>query len=105
MGVVVLRGNCPTNRGGCPIGVIVGGVDVPRGSCPGVNWQRGSCPMGIIVLQGSCPRVSCPQGSCPRGSHPGVVLFHDSSINCTPMHNKGPELYLNLRLFLPSCPR
>ena len=41
MGVVVLRGNCltnrgncPTNRGSCPKGVIVPGVDVPRGSCP-----------------------------------------------------------------------
>ena len=66
MGVVVVRGNCPTNRGGCPIGVIVLGVDVPRGSCPGDNWQRGSCPTGVIVLQGSCPQGSCPRGSCPR---------------------------------------
>ena len=31
MGVVVLRGNCPTNRGICPIGVIVLVGD----------WQRG----------------------------------------------------------------
>ena len=30
MGVVVLRGNCPINRGSCPIGVIVLGVDVHR---------------------------------------------------------------------------
>ena len=41
MGVVVLRGNHSTYRGNCPIGVIVLGVDVPRGSCPG-----GSCPGG-----------------------------------------------------------
>ena len=34
MGVVVLKGNCPTNRGSCPIGYILG-VDVLRGSCPG----------------------------------------------------------------------
>ena len=42
MGVVVLRGNCPTNRVSSPIGVIVLGVDVLGG-----NWQRGgSCPTG-----------------------------------------------------------
>ena len=70
MGVVVLRGNCPTNRGSCPIGVIFLGVDVPRGSCPGVNCPRGSCPMRVIFLQGSCPWGNCPQGSCPRGSCP-----------------------------------
>ena len=29
MGVVVLKGNCPTNRGSCPIGLIV-----LRGRCP-----------------------------------------------------------------------
>ena len=34
MGVGVLRGDCPTNRGSCPIGLIVLGVDVPRGSYP-----------------------------------------------------------------------
>ena len=35
MGVVVLRGNCPTDRGSCPTGVIVPRVDVPRSSGPG----------------------------------------------------------------------
>ena len=60
MGVVFLGGNCPTNRGSCPIGVIVLGVDVPRGSCPGGNWQGGSCPTGVIVLGGCCQRGSCP---------------------------------------------
>ena len=60
MGVVVLRGNCPTNRRGCPIGVVV----------LGGNWQRGSCPTGVIVLQGSCPQGNCPRGSRPRGSCP-----------------------------------
>ena len=35
MGVVVLGDNSPTNRGSCPIGVIVLVVDVPRGSRPG----------------------------------------------------------------------
>ena len=58
MRVVVLKGNCPTNRGSCPLGVIV-----LSGRCPMwivvlvVNWQRGSYPMGVIVLQGSCPRT------------------------------------------------
>ena len=50
MGVVVLWGNCPTNRGSCPIGVIVLQVNYPCGSCP----------------QGSCPRGSCSRGSCPK---------------------------------------
>ena len=65
MEVVVLRGNCPTNRGSCPVGVIVLGVVVLGG-----NWQRGSCPTGVIVLHGSCLRGNCPKGSCPRGSCP-----------------------------------
>ena len=71
MGVVLLRGNCPTNRGSCPLGVIV-----PRPRCPqavvvlGGNWQGGSCPMGVTVLSGSCPQGSFPRGSCPRGSCP-----------------------------------
>ena len=53
MGVVVLRGDCPTNRGSCPIGVIL-----LRGRCPKQvvvlvgNWQRGSCPKGVIVIMG-----------------------------------------------------
>ena len=75
MGVVVLRVNCPTYRGSCPIGVIVLSVDVPRGSCPGGNWQSGSCPMGVTVLQGDCPQGSCPQGSCPRSSCPRTHKF------------------------------
>ena len=54
MGVVVLRGDCPTNRGSCPIGVIL-----LRGRCPKQvvvlvgNWQRGSCPKGVIFIWGS----------------------------------------------------
>ena len=73
--VVVLRGNCPTNRGNCPWGNCPWGncptgVMVLGGSCPGGNCPRGSCPMGVIVLRGSCPWGSCPQGSCPRGSCP-----------------------------------
>ena len=84
MGVVVLRGNCPTNRGSCPIGVIVLGVDVPRGSCPGGNCPWGSCPMGVIVLQGSCPRGSCPQGGCPRGSCPRGSCPRTHSTTCVP---------------------
>ena len=35
MGVAVHRCNCTTNKGSCPIGVIVLGVDVPSGSRPG----------------------------------------------------------------------
>ena len=46
MGVVVLRGSCPTNRGSCPRGVIVLGVDVPRGNCP-----VGVIGRGVVVLQ------------------------------------------------------
>ena len=68
MGVDVLRGNCPTNRGSCPIWVIVLGVVVLGGNCP---W--GSCPVGVIVLGGSCPLGSCPRGSCPRGSCPRTM--------------------------------
>ena len=51
MGLVVLRGNCPTNRGSCPIGVIVLGVNVPRGSCPGGYLAEGKFSYG-----GICPR-------------------------------------------------
>ena len=69
-GVIVLRGNCPTNSGNCPRGNCPTGVMVLGGSCSGGNCPRGSCPMGVIVLRGSCPRGSCPQGSCPRGSCP-----------------------------------
>ena len=68
--VVVLRGNCPTNRGSCPRGNCPTGVMVLGGSCPGGNCPWGSRPMGVIVLWGSCPQGSCPQGSCPRGSCP-----------------------------------
>ena len=57
MGLVVLRGCCPTNRGICPIGLISLRVDVPRGSFPGDNLQRGSCPMGVIVLRVVAIRV------------------------------------------------
>ena len=35
MGIVILRGNYPTNEGGCPRGVIV---------------LRGICPEGVLVL-------------------------------------------------------
>ena len=47
MGVVVHRGNCPTNRDSCPIGIFVLGVDVPRGSCLGGVIDR-----GVVVLWG-----------------------------------------------------
>ena len=69
MGVVVLRGNCPTNTGSCPMGVIV-----LRGKCHKEivvlmgNWQRGSYPTRVFFQWGSCPRGSNPQGSCLRGS-------------------------------------
>ena len=43
------------------------GVVVPRGNCP---TNEGSCPIGVIVLRGSCPQGGCPWGSCPRGSFP-----------------------------------
>ena len=59
MGVIVLGGNCPTNRGNCPQDNFPTGVMVLWGSCLGGNCPRGSCP------QGSCPRGSCPRGSCP----------------------------------------
>ena len=71
MGVVVLKGNCPTNRGSCPIGVIVLRDRYPQEEVVLVgNWQRHSCPTGVIVLQGGCP-----QGSCPRVVVPGVVVL------------------------------
>ena len=59
-GVIVLRGNCPTNRGNCPRGNCPTGVMVLGGSCPGGNCPGGSCPRGVIALRGSCPRGSCP---------------------------------------------
>ena len=34
MGVIVLGGSCPSNKGDCP---------------------RGNCPTGVMVLEGSCP--------------------------------------------------
>ena len=54
MGVVVLRGNCPTNRG----------------SCPGGNWQRDSCPTGVIV-----PGVIDPRVAVLGVVVPGVVVL------------------------------
>ena len=47
MGVVVLKRNCTTNEGSCPIGVIV---------------LRGRCPEGVIVLRGSCPTTRYCEG-------------------------------------------
>ena len=44
--MIVLGGNCPTNRG---------------------NRPGGNCPMGVMVLQGSCPEGNCPRGSIPMG--------------------------------------
>ena len=84
MGAVVLRVCCPTNRGNCPIGVILLGVDVPRGSCPtGVMVLGGSCPRGRCP-QGSCPRGCCPRGSCPRTKNKDNIHFlmtiHDLKI-------------------------
>ena len=81
MGVVVLRGNCPTNRGSCLIGVIIlrgrylKGVVVLVG-----NWQRGSCSMGVIVLWGTCPTGSCLRGSCPRTWTAWFVMKHRMSL-------------------------
>ena len=47
MGVVVLRVNYPTERGSCPIGVIVLKGRSPKGIVVLVgNWQRGDCIMG-----------------------------------------------------------
>ena len=60
MGVVVLRGNCPIDRGSCLEGKISKGVVVLVGNC-----QRGSCPTRVIVLQ----------GSCPWGNYVGVVIL------------------------------
>ena len=68
MGVVVLRGYCPTNRGSCPIVVIV---------------LRGKCPRGVVVLVGNLQRGSCPTGVklmsygvvVPRVVVPGVVVL------------------------------
>ena len=38
MGVVFLKGNCPTNRGSCPIEIIV---------------LKGRYPKGVVVLVGN----------------------------------------------------
>ena len=56
-------GNCPTNRGICPIWVIVLKGRYPKGVVVLVgNWQRGSCPTGVIFLRGSCPQGSLSCG-------------------------------------------
>ena len=76
MGVVVLRGNCPTNTGSCPIGVIVLRDGCPNGVVVLIgNWQRGSCLSGVILLWGSCPQGSCHTGSCSRGSCPKTTRW------------------------------
>ena len=50
MGVVILRGNCPTNRGSCLIGAIVLRDRCPKGIVALVgNWQRGSCLTGVYI--------------------------------------------------------
>ena len=77
--VVVLRGNCPTNRGNCPRGNCPTGVIVLGGSCPGGDCPRGS-PMGVMVLLGNFPRGSCPWGSCPRSSCPRTLIPDDLEI-------------------------
>ena len=74
--VIVLRGNCPTNRGNCPRGNCPTGVVVLGGSCPGGNCPQGSCPIGVIVLRGSYPRGSCPVTMVVLGVVvPGVVVL------------------------------
>ena len=58
MGVYVLGGSCPSNKGGialrgnCLIGVII--------------WRGG----GLVVLVGSNQRVVALVGSCSRGNCP-----------------------------------
>ena len=57
MGLVVLRGNCPTNRGSCPIGVIVQRSRCPKGVIGrGVVVLQGSLSYGVVVLE---PRAPC----------------------------------------------
>ena len=51
--VVVLWGNCPTNEGSFPIGVIVVGGGGVMG-----KW--------VVVLGGNCPHGSCLRGSCAQ---------------------------------------
>ena len=81
MGVVVLRGNCPTNRGNCPIGVVVLRVNVPRDSCPRGELVGGSCPVGVIV--------------------PGVV-FRESHIAFYDIQFSNPSTYTHRTLTSPS---
>ena len=57
MGVYVLGGSCPSNKGGI----------VLRGNClTGVIIRRG----GVVVLVGSNQRVVALVGSCSRGNCP-----------------------------------
>ena len=51
-GVVDLRGNCPTNEGSCPIGVII---------------MRGRYPEGYLSLRVIGRGVVVPGGNCPTG--------------------------------------
>ena len=88
MGVVVLRGNCPTNRGSCPIGVIVLWVDVPRGSCHGGKWQRGSCPMGVIVPRVVALRVIVPTVVVLGVVVLGVVVLQHEALEITKLNYK-----------------
>ena len=62
MGVVVLRGNCPTNEGSCPMGIIV-----LRGRSERLRDELGlRCPEGALVLGGNWQSGS-KGGYCPMG--------------------------------------
>ena len=62
MGVVVLRGNYPTNEASF------------------LYKKYGKLAKGVVVLVGSCPQVSCPMGSCLKGRCPRSAVENKCSI-------------------------
>ena len=88
MGVVVLRSNCPTDEGSCPIGVIV-----LRGRCPeGLSF-------GVVVLRGLLSyRIVAPRVVVPGVPVQGVVVLEPS------MTDTFCHLYFLSFLHIPSLP-
>ena len=61
MGVIVLGGSFPSNRGGLLSGLLSYRGNGPMGIIVLVGSRpQGSCPTGVLVLWGYCPQGSCP---------------------------------------------
>ena len=54
---MILKGNCPTNEGNCPIRVIV-----LRGTFPEGVLSLGVIVRGVVLPGGNCPMEKLPSG-------------------------------------------